>query len=392
LDRNGGNAPFVCHPPEQERMQVLLAIDSLGVGGKERQAVELVKGLALVPHVQLRVVCFGPEAFYLSDVKALRIPVEFVVRRVRWDPQVFFTLRKLISAGRPHIIHTNGLISTFYCLPVAKRYGVPLINGSIRNAFGRGDFRWLLEKLLLRASDYRVANSRAGLHSRNFSEQDPCNLVIYNGYDLARVAHIHRGSARQTNAASPNAKSVGMVAEFNRYKDYRTFIEAARILSCKRNDIVFVAVGAGETLADCRAAASDLPTVRFLGERRDIEDIVQMFDVGVLCTFSEGLSNSIMEYMALGKPVVATNAGGTRELVGDGETGLLVEPSNPVQLAEAIERLVDNPRLAARMGRAGFAKLQRELSLPRMIDQTVALYEHIVGSLRATRAARSVGC
>src|SRR5688572_21062162 len=127
-------------------MRILLCIDSLGVGGKERQAVELIKGLASVRTVDCRVVCLDSDIFYSDDLRAARVSVDFINRRVRWDVRVFHRLHRLIKTYRPDVIHTNGLVSSFYCLPFAKRWHIPLINGSIRNAFTKGGFRWTLER------------------------------------------------------------------------------------------------------------------------------------------------------------------------------------------------------------------------------------------------------
>jgi glycosyltransferase involved in cell wall biosynthesis len=355
-------------------MRVLICIDSLGIGGKERQAVELIRGLSSVPEVDCRVVCFAADDFYLDELTATGISVEFIPRRARWDLGVFQRLRQIINTHRPDVIHTNGLVSSFYSLPLAKQRHIPLVNGSIRNAFAKGDYRWTLERVLLKWSDYRVANSRAGLRSRHFSEDDANNLVIYNGFDLARVECRSAAIADAECSAGRDTRIVGMVAEFSRHKDYLTFVEAARILSRTRQDVQFVTVGDGDTLEECQAAARDLSTFRFLGKHRDIEQIVATFDIGVLATFVEGLSNSIMEYMALGKPVVATDGGGTRELVVDGETGFLVRQSDAPALAAAVEYLVEHPDIAKRMGAAGQAKLRCELSLDRMVQETLALY------------------
>jgi len=340
--------------------------------------VELVKGLDATPGIDYRVVCFDADDFYLSDLTAAGVSVEFVPRRVRWDMTVFVKLGRLIDDYRPDVIHTNGMMSSFYGLPLAKRRRIPLVNGSIRNAFAKGGVRWTLERFLLKCSDYRVANSRAGLRSRAFPDEDPRNVVIYNGFDFARVERLRANGAAPT--ADVHTWTVGMVAEFNRFKDYFTFIEAARILKQKRPNVSFCTVGDGETLKACTDAARDLPSVRFLGKRKDVEAVVDTFDIGVLCTFVEGLSNSIMEYMALGKPVVATDGGGTRELVVEGETGLLVRPADPGALAAAIEYFLDCPDIATRMGRAGRERLRREFSMTRMIEATIALYRSAVGT------------
>jgi len=360
-------------------LRVLICVDALGIGGKERQAVELIRGLARESTIDYRVVCFDADDFYLQDLTSLGIPVEFLPRRIRWDPGVALKLGRIVSAYRPDVIHTNGLVSSSYALPLAKGWRIPLVNGSIRNAFVNGGLRWSLERWLLEASDYRVANSRAGLGSRDFPEGDPRNVVIYNGFDFARLERLNGKASPPRNRPGAVIKTVGMVAEFNRYKDYFTFINAARIVGWKRPDLQFVAVGDGATLEACQAAAADVPTVRFLGKRKDIENIVETFDVGVLCTFVEGLSNSIMEYMALGKPVVATDGGGTRELVVDGQTGFLVRQSDPTALATAIEHLADHPEIAQCMGMAGHARLATEFSIARMMAETVALYRRAAG-------------
>jgi glycosyltransferase involved in cell wall biosynthesis len=371
-------------------MRVLMCVDALGIGGKERQAVELIKALAAQSAIECRVVCFAADDFYLQDLTSAGIAVEFVPRRVRWDPGVVLKLRRIIDECQPDVIHTNGLVSSFYALPLAKSRRIPLINGSIRNAFANGGLRWSLERWLLKASDYRVANSRAGLRSRDFVENDPRNVVIYNGFDFTRVGRSNGDGSSIRSGSGAAVTTVGMVAEFNRYKDYFTFIDAARIVARRRPGIQFVTVGDGPTLKASQEAAVDVPSVRFLGRRKDVEKIVETFDIGVLCTFVEGLSNSIMEYMALGKPVVATEGGGTRELVIDGQTGVLVGQSDANALAAAIEHLADHPAIAHCMGAAGHARLASEFSIDRMMTETVALYRRAAGSLERSAPRRAV--
>jgi glycosyltransferase involved in cell wall biosynthesis len=173
-----------------------------------------------------------------------------------------------------------------------------------------------------------------------------------------------------------------MVAGFSKYKDYPTFLRAARELNGKRKDVVFVTVGDGEKLQACKELAGGVGSIRFLGRRKDVVDIVATFDIGVMSTYTEGISNSIMEYMALRKPVVATDGGGTRELVVDGETGFLVPPGDAAALASRIEYLLDHPDVAKRMGEAGEARLKREFSVTRMVAETVELYESAVADAR----------
>src|SRR5207249_10597807 len=112
---------------------------------------------------------------------------KFVVRQKRWDMSIFYKAYRIAAHYQPDVVHSNGLVSSFYMWPIAAMMGLPLINGSIRNALSPGGFRWRLEKLLLDVSDYRVANSYAGLRSRSFCQNARRNIVIYNGFDFSRV-------------------------------------------------------------------------------------------------------------------------------------------------------------------------------------------------------------
>ena len=380
----------VAAPSRGDRLRILICIEALGVGGKERQAVELIKGLTGRSDIECHVVCLASHDFYLDQLTGPGISVAFATRRVRWDVGLFHRLYRTMRQYRPHLIHTNGLMSSFYTMPLAKLLGLPLINGSIRNAFSRGGLRWRVEKRLAEMSDYRVANSYAGLRSRGFSEAEARNVVIYNGFDFSRIERSSPKEAPRRRGGDAGTKIVGMVAEFNRFKDYSTFIHMARKVSMRRSDVVFVTVGAGETFQASKAMAADVPAIRFLGERKDVESIVETFDVGVLSTFTEGISNSIMEYMALRKPVVATDGGGTPELVVDGETGVLVPPQDPDALAAKIEYLVDNPAIARCMGEAGEARLRRTFSTARMVEATVELYRVALANARGRRGLQYV--
>src|SRR2546425_4456002 len=151
-------------------MRVLICIgSSRAPGGKERQTVELVKGLAGRTNVECSLICLESDVVYLDELAGLGIPVEIGLRRMRWDFGVFWRLYRAIRRYRPQVIHTLDVMSSFYVFPIARRMRIPLINASIRNAFSGDGFRWRLERLLLKLSDYRVANSYAGLQSRGFT-------------------------------------------------------------------------------------------------------------------------------------------------------------------------------------------------------------------------------
>jgi glycosyltransferase involved in cell wall biosynthesis len=170
-----------------------------------------------------------------------------------------------------------------------------------------------------------------------------------------------------------------MIAEFSDYKDYPTFIRAAQIILSRRKDVLFIAIGGGKNLERCKQLISPVEEgFRFLGERKDVEGLVAQLDIGVLCTFTEGISNSVMEYMAAGKPVVVTDGGGSRELVVNEQTGFLIPPKDANAVAEKIELLLDNHNLAIRLGAAGKRRIIREFSLEQLAARTVTAFKNVI--------------
>ena len=130
-------------------MRVLYYTDSLRLGGKERQLVELLKGLKQRDDMEVLLVCMDRGEFYEPDVRALSIPMKYLFRKTRWDPLVIHGFYHLVREFKPDIIHTNSMMSSAYALPIAKLLGVPLINGSIRNCFQNRTLRWKVERALL---------------------------------------------------------------------------------------------------------------------------------------------------------------------------------------------------------------------------------------------------
>jgi glycosyltransferase involved in cell wall biosynthesis len=360
-------------------LRVLHLVDSLRVGGKERQTVELLKGLCRFSSVESMVVTMGAEQFYVSDIENLGVPLCYLLRKVRWDPTIFPRLWRIMHTFRPHIIHTNSEMAMSYAWPLARLMGTKVVNATIRNAFSGNGLRWKWHKLMLYLADARVANSKAGFASRRIRHDGPGNYVIYNGFDLHRFESCPSSNGEELGFNRNGRKVIGMVAEFSDYKDFSTFIRAAQEVLARRRDVVFVAVGDGKNLEACkRMVPTSEKSILFLGERKDVEALVQRMDIGVLCTFTEGISNSVMEYMAAGKPVVVTDGGGSSELIVDGEHGFLVPASDPKAVAGRLEFLLDHPSDAKRMAAAGRSRVQEMFSLTRLAENTLSMYREVL--------------
>ncbi len=366
--------------------RVLLFIDYLRAGGKERQAVELLKALSKSGDIQFQVAVMNEEIHY-HDVLDLGIPIHFLIRKMRKDPAIFPKLYKICKDFRPHIIHTWDFVSTFYATPIAKLLGIKLVAGFIRSATPRRfpQESWVRTKLLYPFADVVLSNSRAGLEANHLVPSGK-NRLIYNGFDLSRIYSLKDPRLSKIDLGIDGQYVVGMVANLSRMKDHATFISAAQRILRHREDVMFLVVGdylkndeRYSIYLDCqkRIAPGFKNKIRFLGRREDVENIVSTFDIGVLTTsrvHREGISNSIMEYMALGKPVIATRGGGTEELVVENETGFLVEPGDEGKVAEYVGELLGNRGLSLMMGGKGKERLQRHFGIERMENEYRQLY------------------
>jgi len=358
---------------------VVQFIDKLSAGGKERQCAELIKWLSDRGDYMTYVVSMAPGLFFTELESLPRVTIVYLPRHTRQDPTVFLRFLLLCWRWKPSSITAWHPMTAVYAIPAAKVLGIKLVAAVVQDAPAV-----LTRKLRRRCrivfafANSVVANSLAGIRAY----EPPANktTLIRSGYDLERNGQPADAGLLRREFDIRQKYIVGMVAAFSEFKDQPTLIEAARIVLARRRDVAFVMVGSGATLDLCRALVepSEHDDIRFLGEvRLPVEQIVDAFDIGTLVTFTEGISNSIIEYMIRRKPVVATEGGGTPELVVDGVTGFLVRQRDPVQLAALLIRLLDDPELRVRMGDRGRSRIEEEFLLPQTVARYCELYERL---------------
>ena len=273
-------------------------------------------------------------------------------------------------------------MTSFYIslLRVFKKF--IFLDGSIRNANLKIPFKIrLLNAINFFFSDRIISNSKAGLSAYGVHKKGE---VIYNGIDVTKEKIPYNNATIKKTLNITTKYVVGMVATFNEKKDYKTFFRAAEILIEKRKDITFISVGEGPIYLQMKNQYAKKNSILFLGKKDDVFSFISIFDIGVLSTngkiHSEGISNTIMEYMLMEKPVVATNGGGTNELLTDGKTGFLINSQIPVALAEKIDTLLNNRNKAQRMGRMGKERIIDKFSLSKMVDKYWIYYRKLSGS------------
>jgi glycosyltransferase involved in cell wall biosynthesis len=207
--------------------------------------------------------------------------------------------------------------------------------------------------------------------------------VLYNGVDLAA---FRRGADEQTAVPVPSdRKVVGIVANYRPVKDLPLFLKAAAVIAQEEPETVFLLAGAGILEGDLKELARSLGIADrtiFTCGRGAVPPYLHRMSVACLSSTSEGLSNSILEYMAAGLPVVATDVGGNRELIEDGGTGFLVRDRTPEAFAAPIMRLLRDDGMRARFGQAGFERCRRMFDIGVAVEKTANYYEALMADAK----------
>ncbi len=363
-------------------MKILMFIDGLAMGGKERRMVELVKGLSKNKEINCAVALMNHDVYY-KEIFGLNVPVYFLIRKIRKDPVIFLKLLLICKRFKPDIIHVWDSMTALYASSIAHTLGIKLINAMITEAPLHLDEPTIKRtKFSARFSDIMLSNSEAGLRSYHISEEK--GRFIHNGFAGERTRNIDDPGAVKIKNDIKEKFVVGIVGALQERKDHKVFIKSAISIISRRVDVVFLIVGDGplRTELENSVPLEMKSKIKFLGLQSETESLINIFDIGILTTnqkvHGEGISNSILEYMALCKPVIATNGGGTPEIVDDGVTGFLVDEDSSEQLTEKIEILLDKPELRKSMGEAGMKKVKSEFSIEQMVNKTIELYKEVL--------------
>ncbi|NLA50074.1 MAG: glycosyltransferase [Bacteroidales bacterium] len=358
-----------------------MVIDTLGAGGKERRFTELVKALKTNREIDLEIVIMSND-IHFSEIYNFGINIRKVIRKSKKDISVYKKFWKILRNYKPDATHCWESMTAIYMAPLCKILNLPLINGMVTNVplcQNIFNHHWLRARFTFPFSRAIVSNSQAGLTA--YRVPSGRGIVIHNGFNFSRLDRIRDKLELRHELDISTEFVVGMVASFWKSKDYPTYYKAALSILNERNDVTFLAIGTDtDSEASYRLVDDKIESFRLLGKRTDIESCINIFDIGVLASFTEGLSNSIIEYMALGKPVVASEVGGTPELIIEGETGFMVKPADSCMLAERITGLLNDADMCKKMGFNGKNRIERYFSIERMKNEYINLYRKVCES------------
>lgn len=365
-------------------IKIAFVIDTIAspTAGTEQQLLLLLKHLDRALYAPWLCVLYPSDwldrefdlcPLHVADIRSFKSPRAY--RRL-WELSRFFRDMGI------DIVQTHFRDSHIAGILAAKLAGIKTVIASRRNqGYWYTPRELLLQKLLNRWITLSIANSRS---TKEW-------MVDVEGVAAERIAVIHNGVSLERFSASREVRTryrsllgipegapcIGMVANLRSVKGVDVFIKAAPLIKENVPEAQFLIAGEGAERGRLEQLAAALRldgSLRFLGRRTDIPQLMSAFDIGVLSSTSESLSNSLIEYMAAGLPVVTTEVGGSREAVEDGVTGFIVPVGDYQALAGAVLRILRDGGLAAAMGAEGKQRAERLFSLHRFIEASERCY------------------
>jgi len=332
-------------------------------------------------------ICSAEGGVLVDEARKHKIPHFAVALSKKFNCQSFKEISVILKENRIDILHTHGGVAGFYGRWTAKKSGTPVIIHThhgihylhYRNPLLRRVYV-SLERYFSRFTDSVVVVSEANKEMAHKHRLAPSSkiILIRNGIDIDKFTQRESPGKKMNDFGFELSHPViGTVARLDHPKGVVYLLKAAKLIHRSYPQAKILIVGGGPLRGQLERKARSLgieKQVLFLGERTDVPELLSLFDVFVLPSLWEGLPYALVEAAALGRPIVATDIDGVRELIRDGETGLLVSPMQPEELAEAVSRLLGNKEQASRLGLKAKELIPPQYALSRMVKETQDLY------------------
>jgi L-malate glycosyltransferase len=375
--------------------RLAVVISSFEIGGTEHQMSQLITRLDR-RRFDVHPVCLRRTGTLLADVEAVAGPVtEFPLRSLR-SPSTLAHLKDFALWCRRRkieIVHACDIYANIFALPAAALARVPLRIGSRRGnlppVYRRNDLL-ALQRLAYRFAHGVIANSTAAAHRLKADGVDRFRIrTIANGFDPRLLEIDGRRSDR---------RKLLCIGNLREGKGHDTLLKSFARLLPWFPDATLRLAGDGPSRPSLEALAGTLAIrhrVDFIGQCRDVPRLLAEADIFALASRMEASPNAVIEAMAAGLPVVATNVGGIPELIENGRSGLLVSPDDDAAMAAALAKMITKSDMANSMGEAARQTIRRKYGIERMVREFEALYQNgfapaararpeAIGSKRAT--------
>lgn len=367
---------------KNQKIKVLHVVHSLNVGGLENGVVNLINK-SNDEHFIHEICCLTKSGDAGSRLEK-SVKIHEMHKRGGNDWRMIPMLTNLIREVKPDIVHTRNW-GTIDGIVAAKIRGVSaIIHGehgwNIDDPQGRNFKRRMVRRMLSGAAVDRfvvVSEDIRRWMVDSIGIKDTKITKILNGVDMKRFYPGNKNGARRALGFSEKDVLIGTVGRLDPIKDQQLLLQAFSHLQGDGNELRLILIGDGPEKRSLESIKEKLPCkdrIVFLGERNEVEKILPALDMFVLSSKNEGMSNTILEAMAVGLPVVATSVGGNLELVTRGKTGLFFEPGDIRGLAEALKFYISHEEEKRLHGANGRRKAEQHFSLSRMVEEYETLY------------------
>jgi glycosyltransferase involved in cell wall biosynthesis len=375
-----------------ERIRIVYMIDALGFGGAEHQLVCFLRHLnpdRYAPTVCVLSVRQGN--MNADEIRQSGIDVELIPVRRLLDPQGFKRLKQHLRARQPAIVHTHLDFSTILGGTACRRLGIPHVATlhTMEQPPRHSRAMWrqrFFYRSLNRSCDQVISVSQSVReHHLTRSGLDPGKVVtIHNGIDTQPFTcrnQAEREAVRRSLNIPSDAPVITAVAVLRPAKGVQHLIDALPTMMQAVPEIRLLVVGSGPNEPALRTQAGALGVaerITFTGHRDDVPRLLTASDLFVLPTLRDSLPTVIIEAMAAGTPVVASDVGGVSEMIEDGVTGLLVPPSDPSKLADACLRLLNQPKLSSSIAQAARHAANQRFGIDVHVKRVTEVYEKLL--------------
>ena len=373
--------------------KVLFIIDSFEQGGSERQAMQLLTQLHTSGKCRVHLACLQNRGSLRAEADQLGIgEIHEYALNSFYDLNFVRQLRRLVHFIRENqidVVHTHCFYTNIFGMTAAFLAGVRARVTSKGETDGfRTPMQKRAERTAFRLSHRVIANCLVVQNQLIREGVNPSKIIQhYNGLDLERLkvrAGLRREEALAEFALPADRRYLSIVANLrNPVKDHPMFLRAAARVRALVPDAGFAIAGEGELMESLRELAGQLgiqEDVFFIGRCDHVADLLFASEIGVLSSKAEGFANAILEYMAAGLPVVATEVGGAREAISEDKTGYAVASGDDKKMAERIIELLNDPQRSRSMGERGRSFVAEKFSCDRHLQNTLELYDELLST------------
>jgi sugar transferase (PEP-CTERM/EpsH1 system associated) len=372
---------------------VVHIIYALGTGGLENGLVNIINRMPADRYRHV-IICLTHATDFANRITAPDVRVIELNKKEGHDLGVYWRLQKLLWQLKPDIVHTRNLAALEMQVLTLALPGVKRVHGEhgrdIYDLHGQNKKYNRLRKVMSFLVHRYIAVSQdlEGWLLDTVKVPKAKVRQLYNGVDSARF-HLHSidiiKGVLPPQFADKDSLIIGTVGRIVAVKDQISLINAFGILvnkaTSESDKLRLVIVGDGPLYQTLKERVSSLgldSKVWLPGDRKDIPDLLRTMDIFVLPSLGEGISNTVLEAMATGLPVVATRVGGNPELVDDSRTGALVPVGDVGELANVLQDLIDDPELLSSMGTAGLEKVHNQFDWDVTVANYLAVYDELL--------------